>query len=68
MYPMQALTEQFPHENGYKICYDTFKFEAEELHIAVPFDSNETQCVIALEPTTAKARHYYNYNACSPAS
>ena len=52
---LQALEEQFPYENGYRIHYDTFKFEAEELHIEV-ITRDQDQCVITLQPMTAKVR------------
>ena len=62
----QAVEEQFPPENGHEICYKTFKFETkEELCISADVDPcNSSNCVIALDPTSAKVRQCMY--ACSP--
>ena len=52
--PMQALEEQFPHTEGYRMKYNTFKFESEnttELHIKI---APSEWYKVALEPASAK--------------
>ena len=55
---IQSLEEQFPGEEGYRICrYDDFKFkdnESNEPHIKVVAPSEHNQCVIGMEPMTAE--------------
>ena len=54
---LQALDEQFPREEGYRITrYDPFKFNTEEpTEIYIEIDPHECdQYIIALEPIPAK--------------
>ena len=56
---LQSLEEQFPSEEGYRICrYDDFKFrktnESDEPYIKVVAPSEHDQCVIGMEPMTAE--------------
>ena len=52
---LQALKEQFPVEEGFKIThFECFKFKGTELHIKVVPCCEQDHCVIALEPTVAK--------------
>ena len=54
---LQALEEQFPEEDGYKITrYDAFTFNIEQPEVCitiVPCDESD-QYTIALEPLSAK--------------
>ena len=69
-FKIQSLEEQFPTEEGYRICrYDDFKFQANECnapHIKVVAPSEHNQCVVGMEPMTAEvyiAIIYYNNKA-----
>lgn len=57
---MQALQEQFPEKDNYKISrYGEFKFKAEqdmELCIRVIPPHELDQCVVALDPNPAEVR------------
>ena len=57
---MQALQEQFPEKDNYKISrYGAFKFKAEqdtELCIRVIPPHKLDQCVVALDPNPAEVR------------
>lgn len=62
---MQALQEQFPERDNYKISrYGAFKFKAEqdtELCIRVIPPHELDQCVVALDPNPAEVRQIFTF-------
>ena len=53
---MQSLEKQFPREEGYRTTYRDFKFNQEttELCIQLEIPSENDNCVLGLDPISAK--------------